>query len=351
MTAPPALSGRTPLHTVRVTARTTWLLVQQGAGWGELSDIPEAEAARLLGSSDALPDTFAGRTVAGGLRTARADAAAREAGLPLADWLSGRTGLPVLRRAIPLYANINRAVRERTPEAAADVARAAVAAGYPTVKIAPFDGLTGPDRIGRGLDIARAVREAIGPGRELLLDAHHLLTVAELVAHAQEFTALRLGWLEDTARLDDVRGLLRVREAIGAPLAGGEFAATEEEVRPALASGALSVLMPDVKHAGGPLRVLDLASLAAEHGVAVSPHNPSGPVATAASAHVCALLPAGPPLETMFGEVAWRASAVTPVEPIVSGGYAIGGGAGLGVSPVTSPADGRWGFSRSSPCP
>ncbi|MFF3976141.1 enolase C-terminal domain-like protein [Streptomyces sp. NPDC001828] len=325
---------------LRVTERTTWLLVRQGHGWGEVSDIPEAEAARLLGMAargDALPDTFAGRTVAGGLRTAAADAAARDAGLPLADWLAERTGRPVLRRTIPLYANINRALSDRTPQAAAETARTAVAAGHTAVKVAPFDGLAGPGQIARGLEIARAVRDVLGPERTLLLDAHHLLTVDELLVHAQEFTDLRLGWLEDTARLDDVTGLRRVRAAIDAPLAGGEFAAAPAEVLPALRSGALDVLMPDVKHAGGPLRVLRLAALAADHGVSVSPHNPSGPVATAASAHVSALLPpGGPPLETMFGEVSWRGTTVTPPEPLTGATYALLPDPGIGITPRTT---------------
>ncbi|GHB72895.1 hypothetical protein GCM10010331_71060 [Streptomyces xanthochromogenes] len=341
-TAPADTSGRMLPRPIRVpvTERTTWLLVQHGCGWGELSDIPEAEASRLLAmaaSGAALPDTFAGRTVTGGLRTAEADAAARDAGLPLADWLAERIARPVLRRTVPLYANINRALPRRTPQAAADTARRAIAAGHSTVKVAPFDGLPGPDRISRGLDIARAVRDAIGPEHTLLLDAHHLLTVDQLLLHAPEFSALRLGWLEDTARLDDVEGLRRVRAAIDAPLAGGEFAATPAQVLPALRSGALDVLMPDVKHAGGPLRVLRLAALAAAHGVAVSPHNPSGPVATAASAHVSALLPPdGPPLEIMFGEVPWRGTTVTPPEPLTGAAYTLRPEPGIGITPRTT---------------
>ncbi|WP_369214323.1 enolase C-terminal domain-like protein [Streptomyces flavofungini] len=338
MTAPPTTAP--VLRTVPVTDRTTWQYVHAGAGWGEVSDIGRSAAVRLL--SAARPphgDGFAERTVRGGLATAECDAAARAAGLPLADWLARTTGRTVVRRTLPLYANINRAVHARTPEAAAHVAARAVAAGYTTVKIAPWDALTGPDRIADGLRIARAVRTVIGPGRTLLLDAHHLLTVDELLAHARAVTDLRPGWLEDTAPLDDPEGLRRVREAVGVPLAGGEFAATEEEVLPALRSGALDVLLPDVKHAGGPLQVLRLADLAARHGVAVSLHNPNGPVATAASAHLSALLPlTSPPLEFMFGEAEWRPASVTPPEPVRAGTYPLGAGPGLGLVPTT-PSD------------
>ncbi|WP_327355601.1 enolase C-terminal domain-like protein [Streptomyces sp. NBC_01304] len=351
------------LHAVPVTARTTWLYAEVTGpgvtGWGELSDIPAAAAEPLLRElagvvrglevADAERkleeavrpwtaggDRFHRWTVLGGLATAVADAAARAAGEPLAEHLGafrGRVGSAPARHRIPLYANINRAMANRTPEAAAQVARRAVAAGFGTVKCAPFDGLPDRHRLKEGLEIARAVRDAIGPERQLLLDAHHLVSVEEVVAHADEFVALCLGWLEDAAPLGDVRALRRLADATGTPLAGGEFAATAEEVRPALASGALAVLMPDVKHAGGPRRVLRLAALAADHGVALSPHNPSGPVATAASAHLAALLPDGPPLETMFGEVTWRGASVSPYEPLDPGTYALNDRPGLGLTP------------------
>ncbi|MEU0743317.1 enolase C-terminal domain-like protein [Streptomyces sp. NPDC006134] len=347
---------------------------------------------------------LARRTALGGLATAVADAAARRAGLTLGDWtlradtavpaaasspdsaaspastrtpaptaiptpaptatqtptpapaaplpLSAPAVEPVVEpasasagepRSVPLYANINRAMAARTPEAAAQVAARAVAAGFRAVKCAPFDGLPARDRLAAGLDIARAVRDTVGDGTDLLLDAHHLVTVADVLARAEDFTALRLGWLEDAARLDDVTGLRRLRDALGIPLAGGEFAGTAREVLPALRSGALDVLMPDVKHAGGPLPALRLARLARDHGAGVSFHNPSGPVATAATAHLTALTGSGLPLEVMFGEADWRPGWSSPPEPLAAGRYTLppGPGSGLvpdGARPTPAPA-------------
>jgi galactonate dehydratase len=51
---------------------------------------------------------------------------------------------------------------------------------------------------------------------------------------------------------------------------------------------AVDIIMPDVKHCGGILEGRNISAMAGMEGVKVLPHNPSGPVATAASARWCA---------------------------------------------------------------
>jgi galactonate dehydratase len=65
--------------------------------------------------------------------------------------------------------------------------------------------------------------------------------------------------------------------------------------------------------------------------IVVAPHNPSGPVSTAASAQVCAALPNVNYLELQYGEVDWRSEIVTPAERFVDGQIAISDRPGLGV--------------------
>ncbi|MDN3264011.1 enolase C-terminal domain-like protein [Streptomyces sp. CSDS2] len=379
------------LHTVAVTRRTTWLLAEvRGSdgttGWGELSDLPGGDPAAPLSELAAgitgttwgravtwldthgqrWADAPAGatarltrRTVLGGLATAVADAAARRAALPLGHWIRRAAAPPPAPagppdRAAPppspacaappagaprvaLYANINRAMTTRTPQAAARLAARAVAAGFRAVKCAPFDGLPAGDRVGAGLEIARAVRDAVGTEVDVLLDAHHLVTVADILSRSEAFAALRPGWLEDAAPLDDVTGLRRLRDALGVPLAGGEFTGREQEVLPALRGGVLDVLLPDVKHAGGPLPALRLARLARRYGADVSFHNPSGPVATAAAAHLTLLAGSALPLEVMFGERNGPAGRDTPPYFLVDGAYVLPSGPGLGLAPLPAP--------------
>lgn len=333
------------LFRARVSSRTSWDVVRvrdaDGAfGLGEWSDAgPGAEALwpsvteRLAeggsgGDALALLDQlalhgqrFAARTVRGGLEQALTDLAARRAGVPLWRWLGGRAARPVRR-----YANLNRALRRRTPEEFAEVAAAAVAAGYTALKCAPFDGLPDRERLGGGLARARAVRAA-APDAELMVDAHALLSIDQVLETAPQLRALDLRWLEDAAPLD---GLAAVREADIAPLAGGEFATAPAEVRPALRAG-LGWLLPDVKHAGGLAAARALAEQALAAGAGVSLHSPSGPVATAAGLHLAVAL--GPSVESefAFGEASWRRHAVHPAETPDGPWLTLPEGPGLGL--------------------
>ncbi|AUG80574.1 hypothetical protein CFP65_5894 [Kitasatospora sp. MMS16-BH015] len=367
------------LH-ARVSARTSWHLVRlrdaDGAcGYGEYSDAgPQAAAlwreiaARLaagagVGEVVAALDTeewsaaapgeadpavgrvgprvriagaavgpftvgrFARLTVRGALDQAAADLAARRAGLPLWRWLGGAAARPVRR-----YANLNRALRSRTPEEHAAVAAAAVAVGYTAVKCAPFDGLPPAERLLGGLARLRAVRRA-APEAELMLDVHHLLTLSQVFAVSEELRALDLRWLEDAAALDDPAGLAVLAAAEIAPLAGGEFATDPGELAEALADGRLAWVLPDVKHAGGLAAARRLATAAQAAGAGVSLHNPSGPIATAMSTHLA--IACGPAVETefAFGEADWRHATIRPSE-VPDGPWLLPAeGPGLGVEP------------------
>ncbi|KQV04624.1 MULTISPECIES: enolase C-terminal domain-like protein [unclassified Kitasatospora] len=320
------------LATVRVSARTRWDVVRLRdrdgvTGLGEYSDAGTGaarlwpcvaarlaegmEVAAVLAELDRLAvgsDAFAVHTVRGGLEQAATDLAARRAGQPLWRWLGGPSARPVHR-----YANLNRALRHRTPEEFAAVAAAAWAAGYTALKCAPFDGLPPGERLRGGLDRARAVRLA-APRAELMVDVHGLLTVDQVLGAAGELTDLGLRWLEDAVPLDDPAALAAVHAAGIAPLAGGEFAAEPGQVRAALRSGRLAWLLPDVKHAGGLAAARRLAEEALAAGAGVSLHSPSGPVATAAGLHLAIAL--GPSVESefAFGEAGWRRHSVSPAE-------------------------------------
>jgi len=88
--------------------------------------------------------------------------------------------------------------------------------------------------------------------------------------------------------------------------------------------------MPDVKHCGGLLELTRIAAAAASQGVKVAPHNPSGPVSTAASAHVAAGASNVNFLELQYGEVPWRSEVLTPPERFVNGTIAVSDRPGLG---------------------
>ena len=90
--------------------------------------------------------------------------------------------------------------------------------------------------------------------------------------------------------------------------------------------------MPDVKHCGGLLELTRIAAAADAAGVMVSPHNPSGPVSTAASAQVAAGVRNFNVLELQYGEVGWRSQLLTPPERFVNGRLDVSTRPGLGIT-------------------
>ncbi len=264
------------------------------------------------------------------------DLAGRAAGQPVYRLLGGPA-----RERIPLYANINRATDERAPAGFARNATAAVAEGFRAVKLAPFDGMDRRrvrdrdqrERLRRGLDCVAAVREAVGAGVEVYVDCHSHFDVPTAVEVAGELRALGVWWFEEPVPTEDLEELARLRPLVpDLELIGGELLHDIEGFRPYLAAGVWDAVMPDVKHCGGIAAALAIARLAAARGVAVAPHNPSGPVATAASAQVAAALPELRALEHAWGEVPWRADLVAPRERIEDGHLILPDGPGLGVT-------------------
>lgn len=283
-------------------------------------------------------DGFAGVTAVSACEQALWDLAGQAAGLPIHRLLGGPT-----HERIPLYANINRATVERTPEGFARNAAAATAENFRAVKLAPFDGLdrrslrdlSGREGVRHGLACVAAVRKAVGVEVEVYVDCHSHFDVATAVEVARELRALGVTWCEEPVPTADLPALMRLRpllEAQGLELLGGEHLGDVGDVWPYLAAGVWDTIMPDVKHCGGIAEAVTIGRLAAARGIGVAPHNPSGPVAMAATAQVVAVLPTVRALEYAWGEVPWRSGLVVPAERIEDGALIVPTGPGLGVA-------------------
>ena len=151
------------------------------------------------------------------------------------------------------------------------------------------------------------MRAAIGPEVRLLVDCHWRLTEASAGEVLREVEPLKLYWLEcpvpeEIANFPALRRLRSRANAMGVRLAGCETMIGRQGFQPFLDAGVYDVIMPDVKYAGGVRELGRIAQAAASHGVACSPHNPSGPIAHAHSLHVSAHLPLLPFLEFQYGE-------------------------------------------------
>lgn len=348
---------RARLRVLRITDKTRWAFLELAfasgvTGLGEAS-LNGRERLLVDAALEHLPAWLAGgplpdfehpvplplAAVATAFDVARRDAAARREGRPLAAVL----GAPAEAR-IPLYANINRRTRDRSPEGHAASARDALATGFSAVKIAPFDEVTpalsddaeGRAALQRGLDRIAAVRAALGSAHRLLVDCHWRFApdlARRLVEAVREHD---LYWLEcPVAETPDNRVLLGqmrcMLNATGTLLAGLE----EFSGAPAFLAftDVYDVMMPDMKYVGGVDEMLRTSHALAERGVAVSPHNPTGPICHAASLHLSAALPGFSMLEVQFDETPLFFDLVQPRLSGFSGGASdLPTGAGLGLN-------------------
>ncbi len=353
---------------VRATQRTVWLFVRLAtdgglSGLGEASDAAgfsntgkeqairieaelrkfyslaegrspfDIERYRQAGMPEAQKGGAISATAFSAIEHALWDLAGQALGVPVHHFFGGK-----VRDTLPVYANINRTTTPRTPEGFAGTARRAVADGFRSLKAAPWDGFPrrGSDAekakaADLGVACVAAIREAVGPEIEILVDAHSNFTVPLAIEVARRLEPYHLGWYEEPVTPRLTAETLAIRKAIGQQMAGGEFLFGMRGFAPLCRDQAVHVIMPDVKHCGGLLELTRIAALADAAGVAVAPHNPTGPVSTAASIHVCAGMKNFRILEFQWGEVDWRADLFEPPERFVNGSIAVPDRPGLGL--------------------
>lgn len=257
------------------------------------------------------------------------------------DLLGKRLGVPVhalwggrVRDEIRLYANINRATTDRTPEGFATNAAAAVADGFDAVKLAPFDGLnSGIDSAADaavGIASMEAVREAIGPDTDLLIDCHNHFTAKGSLEVADALRDLNLFWFEQPTPESDLESALEVKTKCGLTLAGGEQRAFGDGWTDVFEHRIMDVVMPDQTVIGGMAEVRRVSEMAESWGIATSPHGPVGPLTIAAHVHCAAVAPNFLILEFGWGEIPWRSTLTEPEELIVNGRIAVDDRPGLG---------------------
>jgi galactonate dehydratase len=273
------------------------------------------------------------QTAMSGIEQALWDILGQELGAPLHTHFGG-----AMRTRLRLYANINRHVRERTPAGFAEAARRAAGEGFTAIKLAPFDELTAPDHIRTGPNAAwrpgvervKAVRAAIGDQVELAVDCHGRMDASEALVVAQALADCGLFWYEEPVPDHQIDDLAAITAQTPMPTASAESIFGLEGFRPFLTRRVVDVLMPDVKHDGGLLATQQIAAAARMNQLLVAPHNPAGPVATAATAQVISTAPNFYILEYAWGEVDWRAELLTPAERIEDGYLVLSEEPGIG---------------------
>jgi galactonate dehydratase len=291
-------------------------------GWGEITTYPGLVANRaacamireiepsLVGDDpdriEAMTMKLAGIFSYTGTRGA---ASALTSAIDIALWdIQGQAlGVPVyrllggaVRETIPLYTHYGYA---GTVEEFVESARDQIRQGAKALKTDPFfhemrpkgpgytDGQISPAGEQRGVDMIAAVREAVGPDIELLIDCHGLYDVPTAVRLAHRLAPYHITWFEEPVAPLSFRALAAVRGQIPTRICVGERLHSRWDFLPIFNEGLADYVMPDVTWTGGISELKKIATMAEVYGIPISPHDASGPVNILAGAHVGMTVP------------------------------------------------------------
>ena len=221
-----------------------------------------------------------GLTAISGIDQALWDIKGKELGRPVYELLGG----PVRERA-RMYTHFGGA----TIDAAVASAREKVERGWTAIKTVPVPitkMLDGPKVLKEAEAKLAAVREAVGDEVDILLDLHGRLTPQMAIQYGKKFEPYHPLFLEEPVQAENPAAMAPVARALTTPIATGERLFTRWGFREILEQGAASLLQPDTCHAGGISEVRKIGTMAEVYYAGLAPHNPYGPVSTAACLQV-----------------------------------------------------------------
>lgn len=240
-----------------------------------------------------------------------------------------------VRDEIKAYANGWYTV-ERTPEEFHAAAKIVLEKGYRALKFDPFGAgfyeMDAREKV-RAISLVEAVRDAVGPETEILIEMHGRFNPATAIEIARDLQPFKPSWVEEPVPPENLAALKKAADRIDIPVATGERIHTRHDYRELFELQAADIIQPDITHFGGLMETKKLAAWADAYYVLVAPHNVGGPVSTAAALHFAASTP-NFKIQEHFNDFseAW-VKAVAPGNPEVSEGtFALPQGSGLGVT-------------------
>jgi galactonate dehydratase len=195
----------------------------------------------------------------------------------------------------------------------AELARRAVEEGFSAFKCMavpetmPIDGLR-PVRYAESC--IAALRDAVGEDVDIMVDAHARPSPRMGVRFAKALEPYGLYFFEEPCWPENPKDLAAVQRAVATPIATGERLIGVQAFRDLLEKRGAGVLQPDITHCGGLTEARRIAALAEASRVAMAPHNPQGPVSTAASLELGFATPSYVICESVHADVPWRADVV-----------------------------------------
>lgn len=341
--------------------RTNWVFVRLTTtsglvGWGESTleyrELVVAEAVRALEPGlrgrdltdiegwwqDAYRDAYwrggpVLMSALSGVEMALWDLKGKQLGAPVYKLLGG-----AVRTAVPCYAN-GWFTEATEPAQFAEAAVRATGLGFGALKWDPFGSAfrtLSRSQLRAALETVRAVRHAVGDDIELIVEAHGRFDAVAAAAVCHAFQDEGVAWIEEPLVPGNLASYGELRSRTSVPISGGERLYSRWDFREALERRAFDILQPDVSHVGGIGEARRIAAMAEVWQLAFSAHNPSGPVANAATMHLAVAVPNYTLLETMATDVPWRREVAAESVRLVGGAMELEPAPGLGIEIDTS---------------
>lgn len=315
----PLTIRRIDAHVIRIASRTNIVCARVETadgvhGWGEGTTPPSV--APVVAQIHSFRDLLAGQsawdierlwrrmyiaeenTLGGTLYAAISaidialwDIVGKKLGAPVYQLLGGK--IPDRLRIYTSYrwGNIPRtadAYRARTKEL---MSQAATAGKYD-----PFGDYPGPDRqlptttLNEVREMVRGIREA-GPAFDICIEAHGKFNMASAGRIIKMLEPFDVFFLEEPVPPENVDAMAALQRSTNIPIATGEGIQGHFQFGELLAKQSARIWQPDVARTGGITAMKKIAALADTGYITIAPHNPNGPICTAASMHLAASIP------------------------------------------------------------
>ncbi|SBW08615.1 Mandelate racemase/muconate lactonizing enzyme protein [uncultured delta proteobacterium] len=222
------------------------------------------------------------------------------------------------------------------------LAESLLAEGYRGMKIWPFDAYAVKTQgtfisladLEAALEPFRKIREAVGNRIEIMAELHSMWNVQSAIRICRALEEYAVFWAEDPiCKMDDIEGLADIRSKTKTPLCGSETLAGLSTYRRMFAHKAVDIAMLDLGWCGGLTQGRKISALAEANGIAITPHDCTGPISLWAGVHLAFHSPV-----TLFQEVVraviatWYRDLVDALPVIAGGGIELPRRSGLGVA-------------------
>ena len=195
-----------------------------------------------------------------------------------------------------------------------ELAQAAVEDGFTAFKsmavpwTMPLEGL---QPIKYAEKCVAAMREAVGDNIDIMVDCHARPSPRMGLMFAKALEPYGLYWFEEPCWPETVDAMADIQRAVVTPIATGERLVSQYAVKEYLEKRACSVLQCDITHVGGLTEIRRVAAMCDAYRISLAPHNPQGPVSTAASLELGFATPSYIICESVHSDVPWRDDIMT----------------------------------------